>query len=277
MEARSNGSSTGSHHALGRSRPRFWLALQPYIVRIYKIAGLVALTAILIGLVGFLIVNVFYFFDHTWVRPVVLTPTHQKVVEASTLLADAKLREASLETDKLEAEAERDANDRTFDSAHKFLTDVGTAAEKPTSPELWLVHREVEKAKLDQENAEGKRIALRKRIDSLASRIKDQEAVVHRLEQSPYLRAVNSKVQLAFVPYTNKGNVKVGTKLYGCHWGLVWCKNIGTISTIIDGEVQDIHPHDESVQRGFMVEINVDKDWEGEAVMFAGSKPLWFL
>ena len=34
---------------------------------------------ILVGLIGFLIVNIFYFFDHTWVRPVVLSPTHQKV------------------------------------------------------------------------------------------------------------------------------------------------------------------------------------------------------
>src|ERR1700690_3060313 len=87
------------------SRPRFWMALQPTIVRVYKVAGLVALTAILIGLIGFLITNVFYFFDHTWVRPVVLSPTHQKVVEASTLLNDANLRESQLEAEKLEIAA----------------------------------------------------------------------------------------------------------------------------------------------------------------------------
>ena len=68
------------------TRPRFWIALQPSIVRLYKAAGLVALTAILVGLVGFLVINIYYFFDHTWVRPVVLSPTHQRVVEASTQL-----------------------------------------------------------------------------------------------------------------------------------------------------------------------------------------------
>ncbi|HEY1546435.1 MAG TPA: hypothetical protein VGG28_01375, partial [Kofleriaceae bacterium] len=61
-------------------------------------AGLFALIAILIGLLGFLVVNVFYFFDHSWVRPVVLSPTHQKVVEASTLLEDARLRASQLDT-----------------------------------------------------------------------------------------------------------------------------------------------------------------------------------
>src|SRR6185436_19778452 len=86
------------------TRPRFWISLQPSIVRIYKVAGLVALTAILVGLVGFLIVNIFYFFDHTWVRPVSLSPTHQRVVEASTQLADAKLRSSQLAAEKLEVE-----------------------------------------------------------------------------------------------------------------------------------------------------------------------------
>src|SRR5688500_19160913 len=87
-------------------RPRFWIALQPSIVRIYKVAGLVALTAILVGLIGFLVVNIFYFFDHSWVRPVVLAPTHQKVVEASTQLADAKLRSSQLDTEKVEIDAQ---------------------------------------------------------------------------------------------------------------------------------------------------------------------------
>src|SRR6478609_4242478 len=88
------------------ARPRFWMALQPTIVKLYKLAGLVALTAILIGLVSFLVVNIFYFFDHTWVRPVVLSPTHQKVIEASTLLADAKLRLSTVETEKVEIDAQ---------------------------------------------------------------------------------------------------------------------------------------------------------------------------
>src|SRR6187431_2203510 len=88
------------------NRPRFWIALQPAIVRIYKIAGLIALTAILVGLISFLIVNIFYFFDHSWVRPVVLTKSHQKVVEAQTQLADAKLRLSQFSTEKVEIEAQ---------------------------------------------------------------------------------------------------------------------------------------------------------------------------
>jgi hypothetical protein len=257
------------------SRPKFWIALQPSIVRIYKVAGLVALTAILVGLVGFLVVNVFYFFDHTWVRPVVLSPTHQKVVEASTQLADAKLRASQLDTEKIEIDSQLAEIERAVASDDRFITEVGATVDKPTTPEQWLVRRELEKARLEREDAVGRRIPLNSRLESLKLRKADQDAVVKRLEQSPYLRAVNQKVVLAFVPYQNLRNVKIGTKLYGCAWGLVACSNVGKVTTVLEGEVQDVHPHDESIQRGVMVEIDVSSAAAGETVLFAGSKPIW--
>ncbi len=257
------------------SRPRFWVALQPTIVKIYKVAGLIALTAILVGLIGFLVVNIFYFFDHTWVRPVVLSPTHQKVVEASTQLADAKLRASQLETEKAEIEAQLAEIDRSVIVDDRFITEVGTQADKPATPEAWLVRRELEKAKLDKENAVGRREPLTKRLQNLELRKVDQEAVVKRLEASPYLKAINNKVVLAFVPYQNLRNVKIGTKLYGCAWGLVACRNVGKVTAVLEGEVQDVHPHDESIQRGMMVEIDVSTSSAGDTVLFAGGKPLF--
>jgi hypothetical protein len=259
-----------------RKTPRFWVAVQPSIIRLYKVAGLVALTAILVGLLGFLIVNIFYFFDNSWVRPVVLSPTHQKVVEASTQLADARLRANQLDTEKLEIEANIAEIGRAVVVDDKFLADVGTSMDAPKTPEQWMVRREVERAKLDKANQEGRRAPLEGRLQSLGLRMKEQEAVVHRLEQSPYLRAINGKVVLAFVPYSNLRHIKAGTKLYGCSWGLVMCSRVGKIKATIDGEVQDIHPHDQSVQRGVMVEIELSTpSAEGNAVLFAGGKPLW--
>ena len=259
------------------TRPRFWIALQPSIVRIYKVAGLVALTAILVGLVGFLIINIFYFFDHTWVRPVVLSPTHQRVVEASTQLADAKLRAGQLTSEKLEVEAELAELERVVAADDRFIDEIGTTVDAPRSPDQWLVRRELEKTRLEKENASGKRLPLGQRVESLSLRIKDQQAVVGRLAQSPYLKAIENKVTLAFVSNQNLKNVKLGTPLYGCVWGLVWCHKVGTVKAVLDGEVQDIHPHDESVQRGLMLEVDVSEWGASEAVLFTGAKPLWFL
>jgi hypothetical protein len=260
-----------------RKTPKFWVAVQPSIIRLYKAAGLVALTAILIGLLGFLIINIFYFFDHTWVRPVVLSPTHQKVVDASNQLNDARLRQSQLDAEKIEIEAQLAEIDRTITADDKFLTEIGTKVDAPKTPDEWVVHREVETAKLDKENQTGRRAPLKARLDGLAFRIKDEDTVVHRLEQSPYLKAVNGTVVLAFVPYQNLRNVKKGTKLYGCSWGLVLCHVVGKIKDTIDGEVQDIHPHDESIQRGIMVEIELSTpSAANENVLFAGGKPLYF-
>jgi hypothetical protein len=256
-----------------RKSPRFWVAVQPSIVRLYKVAGLLALTAILIGLLGFLVVNIFYFFDHTWVRPVVLSPTHQKVVEASTLLADARLRASQLDTEKVEIEAELNEIDRSVVTDDNILGTLGAVADAHKAPDQWLA---VEKAKLDKANQIGKRQPLKSRQDGLDARIKDQDEVVHRLEASPYLRAIKHNVVLAFVPYQNLKNVKLGTKLYACAWGLVFCSRVGKVTATITGEVQDIHPHDESIQRGEMVEIELSTpSAEGESVLFAGGKPLW--
>jgi hypothetical protein len=255
---------------------RFWPAVQPQIVRLYKIAGLIALTAILLGLISFLIVNIFYFFDHTWVKPVVLTPTHAKVVEAQSQLLDAKTRKAQLDSEQVEIKSQLDAIERTIADDDRFLGEVGTSVDTPRTPEQWLVHREVQKTKLDRDNEEGKRAPLQARQASLELRVKDQDGLLHRLEQSPYLRAANHKVVLAFVPYQNLKNVALGTKLYACSWGLVRCGTVGKVTATIDGEVLDTHPHDESVQRGIMVEIELTTpSAEGNSVLFAGGKPLW--
>jgi len=259
------------------SRPRFWIALQPSIVRVYKMAGLVALTAILVGLIGFLVVNIFYFFDHTWVRPVVLSPNHHRVIEASNQLADAKSRASQLTGELGTLEEKLAANERGIASDDHFLAEIGAAADAPKTPDQWLVRREVEKARLDKDNKVGERTPLGLQIEQQKRLIKDQDAVVNRLAQSPYLKAIENKVTLAFVANQNLRNVKLGTPLYGCIWGLVWCRKVGTVKAVLDGEVQDIHPHDESVQRGLMLEVDVSEWGASETVLFSGAKPLWFL
>jgi hypothetical protein len=256
------------------NRPRFWIALQPAIVRIYKIAGLIALTAILVGLISFLIVNIFYFFDHSWVRPVVLTRSHQKVFEAQTQLADAKLRHSTFMTERADLEEELARIERVVKSSDKIIADLAPQAEAPKTPEQWLLRLKMDEAQLEKENALGRRAPLRQKLESLKLRMEDQDKLVSRLSQSPYLKAVDHRVVLAFVPYDNK-HMKVGAKLYGCSWGLVACSNVGKITAILDGEVTNQHPNNESTHRGQLVEIDVSEWAAGQTVLFAGGKPLW--
>jgi hypothetical protein len=256
------------------NRPRFWIALQPTIVRIYKIAGLIALTAILVGLISFLIVNVFYFFDHSWVRPVVLTKSHQKVVEAQTQLADAKLRASTFMSEKADLEEELARTERRIKASDKVIADLATQVEAPKTPDQWLLRLKADEAQLEKENALGRRAPLQQRVEALKLRMEDQDKLVSRLSQSPYLKAVDHRVVLAFVPYDNK-HMKVGAKLYGCSWGLVACSSSGKITAILEGEVTNQHPNNESTHRGQLVEIDVSEWAAGQTVLFAGGKPLW--
>jgi hypothetical protein len=258
--------------------PRFWVALQPSIVRIYKVAGLICLTAILVGLIGFLTVNIFYFFDKSWVRPIRLAPGDAKVVEASNSLADAKLRASNLGIERVEIDTQLKEIDEIVKSDETFIAQASAQVEVANlkTPEAWLLRREVDKANLDKINAIGRRIPLNKRMESLKARIDEQDKIVARLAQSPYLKAADHPVVLAFVPYKNLDDtVKVGTKLYRCSWGLVACSNVGKVTAILPGEVSDKHPHDDSVQRGQFVEVDVSESAGGSTVLFGGSKPLW--
>ncbi|HPH64355.1 MAG TPA: hypothetical protein PLF40_01350 [Kofleriaceae bacterium] len=260
------------------AKPRFRLAVQPAIVKIYKAVGVIALTSILIGLLSFLIVNIFYFFDHTWVRPVVLSPTHKSVIEASTQLADAKLHASQFLTEKIEIEADLAESERVIASADKYIADTAplVAATPMKSTDAALLRRQIDQVTLDKQRAEGRRATLKERMSHMATRIKEQDQLVNRLASSPYLRAVDRKLVIAFVPYQNLKNVKVGTPLYGCSWGLVLCSRVGKITGVVDGEVTDMHPHDESAQRGLMVEVELTKpSAEEDRVLFAGGKPLW--
>jgi hypothetical protein len=259
-----------------RQAPRFWIALQPSIVRIYKVAGLVALTAILVGLLGFLTVNIFYFFDTSWVRPVVFDKGHEKVIEVTNQLADAKLRASQLGTEKLEIEAQQKQIDEVVKVDEAFIAEVGTQIDAPKTPEHWLLRREVDKAKLDKVSSLARRIPLQQKLDGLKVRIAEQDKIIARLEKSPYLKAAEQSIVLAFVPYENlEDDVEVGSKLYSCKWGLVRCSTVGKVTGILDGEVMGTHPHNGSSMRGKYVEITVEGAAAGNSVLFAGSKPLW--
>src|SRR5258705_8487096 len=115
-----NGNGNGSKNGtLDGSRPgRMRLMIQPAIVKLYRLTGIVALGVMLLGLLAFITVSIFYYFNHTWVRPVILSPTHAKVMEASTALNDARLRASELDAQRAEAVAALAQVDRLVPAHH---------------------------------------------------------------------------------------------------------------------------------------------------------------
>src|SRR5688572_9156931 len=117
--------------------------LQPLIIKLYKIAGIVSLSVILLGLIAYLTVTVFYFLDRSWVRPVILSPEHHRVIEAATGLADAKMRRSELEAEQAAATAELTQIDRMVAANEAFEKDVAAMiVDAARSPQAALVRRE---------------------------------------------------------------------------------------------------------------------------------------
>ena len=252
---------------------RILQAIQPWIVKAYRIAGMVALGAILIGLIMFLTGTVFWYFNRTWVRPVILSPEHVKVAAASNALHDAQARltDSTLKLRAAQDEAKR--IDPTVARDDKWLGDFAAIA-KPTMQD---------RATADARTTERDALADRKKelddeIKALDTQRADEEKEVAHLAASPYIAAAKEQRVVGFVPYQNLSSVQPGVTLYSCDWGLIKCHSVGKVLQALEGEVQDVHPHDDSVQRGVMVELELtDPDAAHNNVLFAGSKPFWWL
>ncbi|MBP6634130.1 MAG: hypothetical protein KBG28_19880 [Kofleriaceae bacterium] len=253
--------------------------LQPALVRIYKIAGILTLVAILVGLVAFVTVNVVYFFNRSWVRPVILSTEHPKVIEAARQMADARARALALDGERVEAQTKGQELDRLISSDDKFLADVAGLARGPIkTTDDAVLRRQIDQVTIERADALDRKAALARRLAELDQRSEEQRRLIERLSASPYLRAADQPVTIAFVPYQNLSNVGPGTTLYGCAWHLVGCRRVGIIVRLLEGEVQDVHPHDDSSQRGVMIEIELrSRSAAEERVLFAGGKPLWIL
>lgn len=260
--------------SFSRLRP----TIQPMVIKFYKVFGFVALAGILIGLIGFLTVNVFYVFDRSWIRPVILSPQHERVVQANAGLADAMRDHDALIAERGALQADLAQLQRTIDAASHF--DAAIAAADPEarmSPyESLMLARAREQAIGEQAFANDRRATLEQQLVSLAENITRYEHLVAQSKDSPYIRAMEGSMTVAFVPYENVHNASPGTPIYGCKWGLVRCSRVGKVLSKLEGEVQDAHPHDKGVRRGVMLEVQLDEAWAAEDnALFVGSKPFW--
>lgn len=257
--------------------PKLRLAIQPLLVRLYKLVGIGALAIILVGLIFYVIVNLFYFLDHTWVRPVILSPRHDKVAQATHELTAAQERLDTLEVERARTTAELARIDRVIAASQAFEADLRPAIEAAGHTlAAASARRELDRAVLERQDAADDKAAAELSARTLDAQIAEQKALIGRLETSYYLKAREHDVVVGFVPYENLPNARPGTTLYRCKWGLVRCSAVGKVVSILDGETTEHHPHSNAVKRGVMIELRLTDASAGEdTVLFAGGKPFW--
>jgi hypothetical protein len=173
----------------------------------------------------------------------------------------------SLAERQVEFEGRAAALDAEAKSLDAILNQKG--GEAALSYDVLKIKQEFEMSRLETAKAIQNR-------DALKMALARQEQILAGLRQSPYLRAVADKADVAFVPYGNLEGVAPGAPLYRCRLEFFLCHEVGKVIEVLPGEVTSKHPHREKMLRGQLVEVDVD---EGEAaeqdVLFVGGRPVF--
>ena len=152
------------------------------------------------------------------------------------------------------------------------------AAPVPLPPELLELRRDSAEVQIATLALEERLSAVQAELALVDQSIAQYDRILAELSDSPYLRAMDGPVTIAFVPYDNLDVAEPGTSLYGCHLQLVGCRRVGRIVRLIDGEVAARHPLTHRDVRGQMVEVDLEHGaWGRDEALFAGKRPLWLL
>ncbi len=361
------------------------MQLNKLIVSAYKVMGFAILTTILVGLGSYLVVNVFYLANRSWVAPAIISPVDERVLQLNAQLAQESSLRDKLMADRLDMMARlNDANrvvateeafqhsfalamqadlaDRKSELA-KFQSLIGTynntqrevfrsseaysgmsrgrmqelfgahvidqdafingqyqlaqignanlsLAEKNAevstrvndlkrtvsslqlttmsigadgakvkdsalSYEILRIKHEFDKSVLEAKKAEDSADGYKQSIVAIDATLARYDRVLKNIQDSPYMKAAEHNLTVAFVPYDNIGNVEKGKPIYGCSLGIVWCHKIGTVAELLEGEVLGKHPLHNQEIRGVFVEMQLeDPKWAEETVLHIGHAPL---
>ena len=237
-----------------------------------RLLGFAAVTLVAVVLVSYLANVVFFHLSSSWVAPVTLSSTDERVVTArSQLLAHKDQRDRTA--------AELAQAERSITSHQAFQSDFAGAAEvangergdgasSGVSYEALRIKREYEASRLELAKALADR-------ELLATSLDRQESTIADLEKSAYLRALSEDAMIALVPYTNMADVKTYAPVYACRLGFVGCRKVGSVREVLHGEVTFQHPRRDEALRGQMVELQLtDPNAIKQDVLFVGGKPL---
>ncbi|AKU90184.1 hypothetical protein AKJ08_0571 [Vulgatibacter incomptus] len=151
-----------------------------------------------------------------------------------------------------------------------------TASVGPGSVGMLQLEREATRSALELARAEGVRAVTIGRLEALARSVTRYDRLLEAIRTSPYLKAIEGNLNVAFVPYENLDSVSAGAAVYGCRFKLFWCRKVGHVTAILDGEVTMKHPVRADTLRGVMVELTLDDPhWAKEQLLHAKGRPLF--
>ncbi|RKH35969.1 hypothetical protein [Corallococcus sicarius] len=149
------------------------------------------------------------------------------------------------------------------------------AAPEGLTTDTLLLEREYTQSVLEQARAEALRESLEADARALDDSIQRFNQLLRVVHGSPYLKAVEQNLTVAFVPYENLANAQAGTPLYSCALKVLWCREVGVVGPVLEGEISQQHPIRQYHLRGVMVELQLrDAPSAQEQLLHLGRPPL---
>ncbi len=181
-----------TYHKLGLAPKPKKQIVGRLLVSLYRLLGFAILSGIVVILVGYIVTTTFYYLNTTWITPIAISPSDEKVVALQTQLAEQQnLR------DRLASEV--------VDADHAIAVQQEFQAEFAKAIESDLAGRRVALAKLQTlaGEAAGTRQAIRATNDDFATESKsrmDKEYEANLIDRGQML---NGKFQLAQISTAN--------------------------------------------------------------------------
>lgn len=189
---------------------------------------------------------------------------------ASLANANLGLSERAVMLDEQITAAKRQADSLAF---------VVAPSGKGVTPthEVLVFQREMQLSVLTMKRAQEESLAIKQAISAADATLQRYDALLGSIKDSPYLKAVDHHLIIGFVPYTNAESATPGTPVFACKGNIVWCRRVGKVGAVLEGELTGSHPIQKIDLRGQMVRLDLD---EGRAaqdpVLHVGRKPLFF-
>ncbi len=172
-----------------------------FIVQAYKAVGFIALTSIMLGLASYFIINAFYFTNHGWGAPMIVSPSDKRVLELKAQLAQQASLRDSLAAQKNDLEMKiLDANriidsEMAFQAALRASVDSDVKDREATLGKIALLSREHAQTSKEIARANDEFVGLSK------GQIKDMYAAKLLTRED----AVKGNLQIAELASTNLG------------------------------------------------------------------------
>jgi hypothetical protein len=107
----------------------------------------------------------------------------------------------------------------------------------PSMPELLVREEQLVRLELEILRLHSERHSKEAQRRALGERLSKIDELTTQLRSRPVFQATEKSLDVAFVPYTQLEGVEPGARVLSCVWGLFACKDVGSVSELVPGEV----------------------------------------